>query len=180
MNKELFQELYGGHSRKVFAYLLGRTTNKEAAADLLQDTFLRVWNRIETVRGIPEDQQLHWIFAIASNLVKDHYRKSTFRKKTDETIRAEQIQPTGDLSQWLVGREQFRELEAAINELPEELRCILLMKVIGGMNSFQISDTLNIPAGTVRYRIAQARRLIANQLQMLPAQDQIERRKPNG
>ncbi|UVI29496.1 RNA polymerase sigma factor [Paenibacillus spongiae] len=180
MNKALFQELYAGHSRKVFAYLLGRTTNKDTAADLLQDTFLRVWNRIDTAGHIHEDERLHWIFSIASNLVKDYYRKSATRKKADERIRAERAETAGDLSQWLAGKERFSELEAAINELPEELRCILLMKVIGGMNSFQIGDSLNVPAGTVRYRIAQARRLLADKLHILPAEERVERRKPNG
>ncbi|WP_018757534.1 RNA polymerase sigma factor [Paenibacillus terrigena] len=180
MNKELFHQIYVDHYRQVFAYLYGRTNNKEVAADLLQDLFLRVWNRMETVERIPTQQRLYWLFSIASNQLKDYYRKSSTQQKTEEQLRSQYHRPTGDLSNLLEGQEQFRELEAAINTLPEELRCILVMKVIGEMNSFQIGHALQIPAGTIRYKMAKARRLLAEQLGMFTEDTAQERRKPNG
>ena len=158
MKNELFHKLYESYSTQVFSYLFGRTSSKDIAADLLQDVFLRIWNRMVVVERISDEQRLYWIFSIASNRVKDFYRKSSHQKKAEEKMRCLNNQiPAGDLSQLLVGRERFSELEAAISSLPEELRCILLMKVIGEMNSSQIGDALCIPAGTIRYRIARAR-----------------------
>ncbi|WP_314591928.1 RNA polymerase sigma factor [Paenibacillus terrigena] len=180
MNKELFHQIYVDHYRQVFAYLYGRTNNKETAADLLQDLFLRVWNRMETVERIPENQRLFWLFSIASNQLKDYYRKSSTQQKTKEQLRTHYHPPAGDLSKMLEGREQFRALETAINTLPEELRCILVMKVIGEMNSFQIGHALQIPAGTIRYKMAKARRLLAEQMGMLQDGTAQERRQPNG
>lgn len=181
MNKELFHALYVNYSTQIFSYLFGRTSSKDIAADLLQDIFLRVWNRMEAVERIPDEQRLYWIFSIASNRVKDFYRKSSHQRKAEETIRClNHRTPGSDLSQLLAGREQFTELESAISSLPEELRCILLMKVIGEMNSSQIGSALGVPAGTIRYKIARARQLLAQNLELMDTEAAAGRSKPNG
>jgi RNA polymerase sigma factor (sigma-70 family) len=181
MKNELFHKLYESYSTQVFSYLFGRTSSKDIAADLLQDVFLRIWNRMVVVERISDEQRLYWIFSIASNRVKDFYRKSSHQKKAEEKMRCLNNQiPAGDLSQLLVGRERFSELEAAISSLPEELRCILLMKVIGEMNSSQIGDALCMPAGTIRYRIARARHLLAQNLKLLETEAAAGRSRPNG
>ncbi|WP_054025687.1 RNA polymerase sigma factor [Bacillus sp. FJAT-28004] len=178
MNPEaLFQQLYRTHSRQIYSYLLGRTESKETAADLLQDVFMKIWNRKDVVERIPEDQQLYWIFSIAANRVKDYYRKSQSYKQAVSKMQLHTFpSPNGDLSQLLAGREQFHELESAIRELPEELRSILLMKAVGGMKSGEIGAALGLPAGTVRYKILLARRQLAETLGMLHKEKAAERK----
>ncbi|WP_199615800.1 RNA polymerase sigma factor [Paenibacillus alkalitolerans] len=180
----MFHDLYVAYSRQVYSYLLGRTGSKDVAADLLHDVYLRIWNRMEALERIPEEQRIYWIFSIASNLVKDYYRKSSNRRQAEEQLRDRNKgagAPAGDLSQLLAGRERYRELESAIGALPEELRCILLMKVVGGMNSSRIGEALGMPAGTARYKISQARALLAGRLG-LPQTElaAAERSKSNG
>lgn len=178
MSKELFQDLYAVHSRQIFSYLLGRTNDKEIAADLLQDIFLKAWNRIDIVMSIPDDERLYWLFAVASNQLKDYYRKSSYRRKAEDRLRSDrESHSNGDLSGVLAGQERFRELETHINRLPEELRCMLVMKAIGRMNSTQIGNVMNQPPGTIRYKIAQARLLLAESLKLLDAESVGERRK---
>jgi RNA polymerase sigma factor (sigma-70 family) len=178
VRKELFRELYVVHNRQVFSYLLGRTGSKDTAADLLQDIFLKVWNRIEVVERIPDKERLYWIFSIASNRLTDYYRRASNKKNMEEELRIRNDYSTGDLSGLLAGREQFRELESHINQLPEELRSILLMKVIGGMNSSQIGNALNQPPGTIRYKMGMARRKLAEKLELLETESIGVRRKP--
>lgn len=173
MNEELFHKLYAQHSAALFSYLLARTSSRETAADLLQELFLKVWNRIDTVARIAEEQQRYWLFSLASNGVIDHYRRSSRQKQLQQSIQSSQstrVMPASDLSELLAGREQFRELEAAILKLPEEQRCILLMTVVGEMTSAHIGTALGIPAGTVRYKLFQARQSLSQQLGMLAAQ----------
>jgi len=180
MRKELFRGLYVDHSKQVFSYLFGRTGNKDTAADLLQDIFLKVWNRIEVVELIPDKERLYWIFSIASNRLTDYYRRSSNKKNIEEKLRIRNDYSTGDISGLLAGREQFRELESQINQLPEELRSILLMKVLGGMNSSQIGNALNQPPGTIRYKMVMARRKLAEKLELLETESIEGRRKPIG
>jgi RNA polymerase sigma factor (sigma-70 family) len=168
MRKDLFHDLYVAYSRQVYSYLLGRTGSRDTAADLLQDIYLRIWNRMEALERIPEEQRIYWIFSIAANRVKDYYRKSSNQRKAEEGLRVQtdngKSALIGDLSQLIAGRERYRELESAIAALPEELRYILLMKVVGGMNSRLIGEALGMPAGTIRYKISQARALLATRM----------------
>ncbi|WP_219834041.1 RNA polymerase sigma factor [Paenibacillus sp. R14(2021)] len=177
MKQQLFHTMYCGYANQVYAYLLGRTSSKSEAEDLLHDVFLRIWNRIETVERIPEDQRLYWIFSIAANRAKDYYRNSASRKKMESRIQSEyQGISTGDLSSLLAVREQVDELETAIRGLPEELRYMLTMKAVGGMNSNEIGAALGMPAGTVRYKLSQARGLLARRLGLLESEDTLGRR----
>ncbi|MBM7567539.1 sigma-70 family RNA polymerase sigma factor [Paenibacillus sacheonensis] len=166
-HRELFHGLYAAHSKQLFSFLLGRTNDRELAADLLQDVYLRAWNRRESVDRIAPAERIYWLFSVAANRLKDEYRRTANQKKAEERLRAAPADGEGDLSGVVAGRERVRELEARMNDLPDELRCILTMKVLGELNSVQIGAILQQPPGTIRYKILQARRLLAEQLKLL-------------
>jgi RNA polymerase sigma-70 factor (ECF subfamily) len=63
-------------------------------------------------------------------------------------------------------RERLARLDAAIGQLPEEQRVILSMATAGGLTSAQIGQALGEPAGTVRYRLSQARKQLAAALDL--------------
>ena len=63
-------------------------------------------------------------------------------------------------------RERLVQLDAAIGRLPEEQRVILSMATAGGLTSRQIGQALGEPAGTVRYRLSQARKQLAAALDL--------------
>jgi RNA polymerase sigma-70 factor (ECF subfamily) len=63
-------------------------------------------------------------------------------------------------------RERLARLDAAIGRLPEEQRVILTMATAGGLTSSQIGEALGEPAGTVRYRLSQARKQLAAALDL--------------
>ena len=62
--------------------------------------------------------------------------------------------------------ERLARLDAAIRRLPEEQRVILSMATAGGLTSHQIGEALGEPAGTVRYRLSQARKQLAAALDL--------------
>jgi RNA polymerase sigma-70 factor, ECF subfamily len=66
--------------------------------------------------------------------------------------------------------ERLAQLDAAIRELPEEQRVILSMATAGGLTSREIGEALGEPAGTVRYRLSQARKQLAAALDLEDAQ----------
>lgn len=174
----LFQRLYQEHSRPLYSYLLGRTGNPETSADLLQDVFMKIWNRIDAAERILPDERLYWMFSIASNRVKDYYRKTQNHKHAVTKLQSYASEgASGDLSHVVAGKERIRELESHIRELPEELRSVLLMKTVGGMKSGDIGAALGIPAGTVRYRISLARRQLADKLGLLHHENQERKEK---
>ena len=166
----LFDRLYHEHAAALHAYLFGRTGDPEAARDLLQEACLRAWRHLPTVRALPPERQRYWLFGVARNLVTDYYRRRAIRVAAeapldDQSARA--VAAPGEAVTQVEEAEQLRQLDQAITRLPEELRTVLLLQVLGGLSSRQIGDILGLPAGTVRYKIAQARKQLAAALRLI-------------
>jgi RNA polymerase sigma-70 factor (ECF subfamily) len=171
-SESFFDRLYADHRREIHAFLRGRAGDAETALDLLQETYLRVWRHLPKLREMPPQERRSWIFAVARNLITDDYRKSGARNAAAEEIlrsprlvvsRSENPQEKTERS------EQLKALEDAIGRLPENLRVPLVMQALGEMTSERISETLGIPAGTVRYRISEARKRLAKDLRKFDA-----------
>jgi RNA polymerase sigma-70 factor, ECF subfamily len=165
----VFTRIFEQHRHAVHAYFLGRVADPELAADLLQETFLRVWRRLSEVEALAGDQQRAWIFTVARNLAIDSYRARASRRAAEAALRQgaatrETTVPGPDLD--VEYGERLAELDAAIGELPEEQRVILSMATAGGLTSREIGDALGEPAGTVRYRLSQARKQLAAALDL--------------
>jgi RNA polymerase sigma-70 factor (ECF subfamily) len=159
-----FAEIYAAHRESVHAYFLGRTSDRELAADLTQETFLRAWRRFSEISELDTDRQRAWIFTVARNLTIDTYRSratatatlTALQQRTAESAPVhEQPEPQAVLT------EHVTQLDKAIRKLPDKLRVALTMHAVAGMTSAQIGAALNEPAGTIRYRLNQARRQIA-------------------
>ena len=165
--QDVFDAVYGEHHRAVHAYLLGRTSDPSAAGDLLQETFLRAWRRLDVLDGLAPDRQRAWLVTVARNLVTDRFRARATRGATHEALVREQRPPDPHgpgTAERVVAREELERLRAAIAALPEPQRVVLTMTTVAGMGSHEIGAALDLPAGTVRHRLHQARRRLAAQL----------------
>jgi RNA polymerase sigma-70 factor (ECF subfamily) len=160
----VFTRIFDQHRHAVHAYFLGRVADPELARDLLQETFLRAWRRLSELAPLPEDRQRAWIFTVARNLAIDSYRAGAARRAAEEALRqqaaTQKITVAGPHDHAELG-ERLARLDTAIRELPEDQRVILSMATAGGLTSRQIGEALGEPAGTVRYRLSQARKLLA-------------------
>jgi RNA polymerase sigma-70 factor, ECF subfamily len=165
----VFTRIFDRHRHAVHAYFLGRVTDPELARDLLQETFLRVWRRLSELAPLPDPRQRAWIFTVARNLAIDSYRASAARRAAEAALHHQAAtQPTtvpGPHQQVEFG-ERLAQLDAAIRHLPEERRVILSMATAGGLTSRQIGEALGEPAGTIRYRLSQARTQLAAALDL--------------
>jgi RNA polymerase sigma-70 factor (ECF subfamily) len=161
-----FNRLYADHQRAVHAFLLGRTGDREAARDLLQEVFLRAWRHADAWRGLPPERQRAWVFAVARNLVIDAHRaratadaaRAALERAAANSPAAEGPEVRAELN------ERVAALDRAIRRLPEKLRVVLSLHVVGGLTSAQVGEVLGEPAGTVRYQLSQARRQLAGAL----------------
>jgi RNA polymerase sigma-70 factor, ECF subfamily len=160
----VFTRIFDQHRHAVHAYFLGRVADPELARDLLQETFLRAWRRLSEIAPLPEEQQRAWIFTVARNLAIDSYRAGAARQAAEAALRhhaaTRETTVAGPHRQVELG-ERLAELEAAIGRLPEDQRVTLSMATAGGLTSGQIGEALGVPAGTVRYRLSQARKQLA-------------------
>jgi RNA polymerase sigma-70 factor, ECF subfamily len=162
-----FDRIFQGHRDPVFAYLVGRTGDREEARDLLQETFLRAWRNAPTLEELEPRRQRAWLFTVARNLLTDTYRGRAVRAEAAAHLaRAGDgtAPPDEEPAARAEAAERMARLQAAIRDLPEDWRVPLVMQTLGGLNSTEIGALLGDPPGTVRYRLSMARNRLAERL----------------
>ncbi len=151
-----FGTLVRRHQRRIFGLgvrLLGGVAD---ADDLVQETFLRAWRALDR---FDEDRPLApWLVRIATNRalnVLDSRSRRTADELT-ETIRWEGPSPEEDAE-----RSRLREeIMRALDQLPSDQRTILVLRAFEGLSYREISESLDVPIGTVMSRLARAREAV--------------------
>ena len=124
-----FGRLYEAHRAAVHAYFAGKTGDRQLAADLMQEVFLRAWQHLDKVAGLPEDGQRGWLFTVARNLSVDAARH---QRTADGAQRALEREPStrqdlavAPASTAVLAAERAGVVAAAIATLPEQQRVTL-------------------------------------------------------
>ena len=151
-----FSEIVMRYQDRIYRFLVRLTHSPDAALDLTQDTFLRVYQSLERWR--PDAQFKTWLFQIARNIAFDRLR----REKRVAFVELEedfalQEDPTAGPDALLETAQRYRLLETALAKLPAEHREILLLREIEEMTYDEIALVLELNLGTVKSRIARAR-----------------------
>ena len=164
-----FNNIYLEYHRPIYAYILTRVNNKEIAKDLLQDAFLRTWNHIHVGYEMGHTNSRYWLYRITKNLITDYYRKQATRKTAQEQLEAESLtmsNPHDSPEQVYETKHTMLQINGLIENLPEDFRNVLIMRVIGHMNSSEIGEMIDIPASTVRYRLSMARKILQKEMEI--------------
>lgn len=138
-----------------FAYSL--TGSTADADDLLQNTLERLLNR-EIPAGV---EPVKWAFRVCRNLWIDEYRARKVRQKNVYSL-DDTEEPSVDGEQAIHNQITLTQIDAAMNQLPDEQRSIMALVAVQGMSYKEVAETLGIPAGTVMSRLARARVALAN------------------
>lgn len=167
-------ELMERHAPKLFHYLVRCLQNEEDAADLAQETFVRVYQN----RG-KFDTNLKfstWLYTIATNLVRNRYRYRT--RHPQVSLDAENEATGGSLgesvadykpspSESLQGAERGAAVREAVGQLPEELRTPLILSEYEELSHAEIGGILKCTAKAVETRIYRARQQLRASLAKL-------------
>lgn len=124
--------------------------NRTAADDLVQDTLERAWVRLSQWRSGSDLRA--WLFSIMHNLRIDQLRRpvvSTQSMDDDDFEAPTRATQTDAL--------EVRDIEAALGELPDEQREVLLLVALEEMSYAEIAETLSVPVGTVMSRLSRGR-----------------------
>jgi len=121
------------------------------AEDLVQETFLRLLARIDSYR-YPRPLK-PWLYAIAVNLSRDHYKRADFRHT--DSLQADLDPPAGSTpeTEYLAG-ESARQAVAALRSLPALQREVLLLRHFQELSLNEIAQILQVPVGTVKSRLS--------------------------
>jgi RNA polymerase sigma-70 factor (ECF subfamily) len=158
---EPFNALYRATRKDVLAYLARRANGHDQAADLLAETYLIAWRKLDRV---PEGEQGRlWLFGVARNLLKKqaHHQhlQTGLINRLEQELRATAPSPTLSDGAW------SERLRRAISNLPDKEREILLLTAWEGLAPREIATITRSSANAVRVRLARARSRVREELE---------------
>ncbi len=157
------------YQNRIFNVIMKMCGNTDDAAELTQETFVKVIESIDKFKG--RSSFYTWLFRIAVNLTLNYCQRNA--KIATRSLDAEQTESDSQTGQVL---KEFLHDDSAIDpavlaqrrelcdlamqamlQLEEPQRAVMVLRDIEGMNYAQIADVLNIELGTVRSRLSRAR-----------------------
>ena len=165
-NEGAFNFLVNKYYPRVYASLFSFTKSKEDSEDLAQQTFIKVWQQIESFRG--DSAFFTWVYRIAINLAKNYVVSSSYKKqKLNASIEHAEIDVTSfeNIESVLSHDQSMQEIKNFINTMPESLKTAFTLRESDGKSDEEISIITSTPIGTVRSRIFRARESIIEYMQ---------------
>lgn len=169
-NPVAFNQLFEMYSDKIYRLAVGLLEDEAAAEEVIQDTFMRLFERLDQFEG--RSKLGTWLYRVAYNLCQDRLRT---RKPIlplildygdDDTIPIPTI-----LIDWgqvpehcLTEAEIKMELDKAISTLPPKLRAVLILREVEGLSTQESADVLEISISAAKVRLHRARLLLREQL----------------
>ena len=161
----LFCSLFLTFGPKLRAMLLRQGADAATAEDIVQDTMMTVWSKGH-LYAEHKGAIATWIYAIARNRRIDRLRRQVvWDRLRDDLTRFYCNQGNADLM--LQREEERREIGDALGELPPEQMEVVRLSFIEGLSQVEISQTLDLPLGTVKSRM----RLAVEKLRCSSAED---------
>ncbi|MBA2340054.1 MAG: sigma-70 family RNA polymerase sigma factor, partial [Pyrinomonadaceae bacterium] len=156
-----WEEIVSTYSRRIFNLAYRFTSRADAAEDLTQEVFVRIYRTLDQYEPKQGDLQ-NWLMRLARNLVIDDYRR---RQRTPHDARPEDLDDhTYHLSSASLSpqkeierRELSAQVQAGIDKLPPDLRVCVILRDIEELSYAEIVELLQIPEGTVKSRINRGR-----------------------
>ena len=171
-DRQAFKALIVLHQQKVYLLAYSLLRNREDATDIVQETFIRLFEKLEACD--PRKNFQGWLLQITKNLCIDYYRKNYGRRRESESGRSlEEINPAappGDSSP--AGFDLRQAFSRALDRLGERQRLVFVMKHYNGLDYREIAQILDISIGTVKSlhfkAVRNLRVLLSPQLGMKP------------
>ncbi len=172
-DKRAFDLLVVKYQQKVANLIARYMRDSSEVLDVTQEAFLKAYRALPRFRG--DSAFYTWLYRIAINTVKNHLVAQGRRPPGDdlEAEVAEQMDMGGRLREHatpereLLTDEIARTVQAALDDLPDDLRTAIVLREIEGMSYEEIADAMECPIGTVRSRIFRAREAIDKRLRPL-------------
>ncbi len=155
-NEQAFEMLYQRHSKKLFGYAFHILKNKQTAEDVLQETFLTIWQKANTYRG--EGRVVAWLFGITHNLALKAYNQKSTESIPETYPTTQNIE--NQITTQILAEHNKHLLNQAMQQLTVEHRTILQLVFYEKMSMNEVSQICQIPVGTVKSRLNYAKQVL--------------------
>lgn len=151
--RELYAHLVKHYQERLYRYAFGMVRDPDAAADMVQDSFIKAYTHLST-------SQVHcfgaWLFRILRNRCTDYLRQHRLRDvplEADAPYASSRDLPDEDLERAELGA----AVERALATLPEAQREAFLLKHVEGLSYEEMSELLDVGISALKMRVARAR-----------------------
>jgi RNA polymerase sigma-70 factor (ECF subfamily) len=149
---ERFRVLYDAAYPRVMAYALRRARTREDALDVVAETMLTAWRRLDDIPA--DERRLPWVFGVARRVLANHHRSADRRDRL--TARLDPAREAAD--------PEFEAVHEALAALSPAHREILTLSAWEDLDNDEIAVVLGISPGAVALRLHRARRRLAREL----------------
>ena len=155
-----YEELVRRYERLVGRVLYPYARREISVEDLVQETFLRAYDRLETFN--PDYRFKTWLLAIANNLGVDTLRR---RKEIVEFNPETHASAVGGPEAEALDAERSRDVQEAVEALPEAYGVPLVLRYSEGMSYAEIAEVLGITVPALKSRLFRARKMLGERLE---------------
>jgi RNA polymerase sigma-70 factor (ECF subfamily) len=157
---ETFREVYDHVYPVVFRIAYRIAGNVDIAQEICQEAFIKYYERMN---AFPDrDQAKYWLIRVSRNLALNVAKRAGRERRAYERVYHEPHRGVSTGEDEVIRHEDEAEVQSALQELPEKLRSVLVLKEYGELNYREIASILGITEGNVKVRVFRAReRLLA-------------------
>ena len=156
------------HKQRIYSFIYSKVFDRDVSEDIFQDTFIKVIKTLKSGKYNEEGKYLPWVMRIAHNLVIDHFRKGNRMPKFEDNgeFSIFSVISDGDLNaeKKLIKGQVEEDLRMLIQELPEDQKEVLVMRMYRDMSFKEISEktgvSINTALGRMRYALINLRKVI--------------------
>lgn len=162
-----FEELVRRYQRPISAYVYRMVGDYEAALDLTQEIFIKVYGSLARYRS--EFKFSTWIYKIAHNSAVDHLRRNAGRERSlSNGVEGDQYELPIESSSLSPEQESERkerrlEIESVVRSLPNAYRELIVLRHSQDLTYEEIVEVTGLPLGTVKNRLFRAREMMRQQ-----------------
>lgn len=171
-DRDAFRTLFERYHRRAYALALGVLRHSDDALDVVQDAFVKAHKYLDKFEG--NSSFYTWLYRIVMNLSIDHLRKHRRVKpveldeaRLEDTHGGDTLLPRilgGNPGRALMDKEIRRRVDAALDELSDNHRAVLVMRELEGLSYEEMAQTMNCSKGTIMSRLFHARRNMQRRL----------------
>ncbi len=176
---DAFSELVRRYRARIVALALHLTGSEHEAEDIAQEVFIKAYQRLSSFEG--RSHFFTWVYRIAvnrsHNARRDRLRQRTESMDDPRVLRAVAVDAKGDPQKAAELRESYGRLVTALDRLPAPMRTSVVLVVLQGLSHAEAAVVQGCQTGTIAWRIHDARRRLADEMQAAEKSDRLRRPK---
>lgn len=167
-DERALEVLINKHNQRITSFIYSKVMDRDITEDIFQDTFIKVINTLKKGSYSEEGKFLPWVMRIAHNLIIDHFRKNKRMPKFEGNDDFNIFSVIGDdklnAEKQIIKDQIDSDLGQLIEELPDDQREVLIMRIYKDMSFKEISEntgvSINTALGRMRYALINLRKII--------------------